>query len=185
MTSASAPIVVRVENRRIAMRPVISALVEAMSAPNASLDIQVIQPQNIDKLGFLDRVRSVVHGVVATARERYSAFMCAHVAFSTITFVTEDSPDVGTDVDVAIVATASHVSSLNFSVRIKPSSHVTQEMRDTLRHIEDQMRKEMPVFESVNWESGRELSRSVTETIFETLFLLDDVGHIYSNDVLQ
>ncbi len=169
------PIVVRVEKRNIPMRRIISALRGAFVVQKSHFDIKEVYPQNPDKLELIDRLRSIVHGVVATAEEhKSSAAMCAHVSISPLTFMAPGHPK--RDINVAIVATASIISPLWFEVLASPSAATTETESALLHQYRMRMRKELPKFECVHWTEGDVLSRSVAELIFRTVFMVADGG---------
>ena len=165
-------VVIRVETRKIAMRPLLTVIRASFKAPEFRVNIREVEPQNRDSFEFTDRLRSIVHGVVATAKKKKDAILCVHVAFSPLTFEHPDHPKITTD--IGIVAVAGPVTRLRFSVRANPLAEISPLQRQVLLRSSMQMQAELPDFpEPLDPELrqyGITLGKSVIDRMFYTLF---------------
>jgi hypothetical protein len=183
MADSRLPLVVRIETRRIPMRRVVAAVVQAFSAEELALDIAEIAPQNLDRKHLVERIKSIVDGVVATAKVEKNAILCVHTAISPLMFVYRGE-DTRT-VDVAILAAVGPFSPLHLFVRANPSTKLTDKESAVIRRYEEQMRAEMPTYKMAKWQEGIELRNAVSQRIFDTLFQVADKGLTGSDDSLQ
>lgn len=183
MTDDPFLIAVRVEKRLVRMAPIIAAVSEALSNARMRLDVKEVMPLYLGKHELIDRARSVLHGVVETAKTEREAILSVHVALSRSMYVLSGQPP--REIELAIIATAGPFSPVSFSLATDPSTVIPKAVTHGLNKVMLQIYKEMPKFPSVNDPDGVELSRTVITALVVNLFRYKGLTEADDGTVLQ